>query len=446
MDDVTQHKALLGRQARVCAEPRTTSSESSHHRDLSYNLPPRTRSLRSSALKALNVDSMPETPSLQTRSPTRPLKRPHADSFNSIQSEDSSYDPTEYLRSVDRSQDGWLALWRSFCSSRLSILSLVLLVVTSLLYDTPIVTRAGSSFLGASAGVIARSDIQRKALVDGKIVVPRGPTDTDVCNRWSQQSALVNGTIYLYGGRATTDASQTTDEWNNDFLTIDVTKSWDTSSPIISGLPQPSGPPPVANGYLWNSYDSLFLYGGEFQDKPYTTPVAYSLWEYNIASASWAEHQNPQTSNGNNSDGGNQPVLGSAEGAGVSVPELGRGWFFAGHQDYATTPGWSIDVARIYLKSLLEFTFPGFTNSGVQSLAGDKAAGSDGVWRNITEGGIQDTAVFPSRADSVLVYVPGYGVNGILVSMGGGTNVSFVSIGIINHEGLIANGIPLRHK
>ena len=79
------------------------------------------------------------------------------------------------------------------------------------------------------------------------------------------------------------------------------------------------------------------------------------------------------------------------------------------------------------MKSLLEFTFPGYGNDGVQSLSGGKTAGSAGVWRNVTQGGIQDTALFTNRADGVIVYVPGYGVDGILVSMAGGTNESFVS-------------------
>ena len=372
-------------------------------------------------LKELGVDAMPEDAC------PRPRQRAHADSFNSVQSEDSSSDDQQYSQLADRSQDGWLASWRTFSSSRLMMLSLVLLLALPLLYDTPILAKSGPSILGASAGVIKQPEAQKRALVNGKLMVPRANTDTDVCNRWSQQSALINGTIYLYGGRATTDASQTSNEWNNNFLTIDVTKSWDITSPVISGLPQPSGPPSVANGYLWNSYQSLYLYGGEYQDNPATTPVPYSLWEYNIASSTWTEHQNPQTSSGNNSDGGNQPVLGVAEGAGISVPELGRGWYFGGHQDHYTTPGWSVQVATLYLKSLLEFTFPGHTNDGVQSLGGGKTAGDDGVWRNITQGGIQDTAKFPSRADSVLVYIPGYGVDGILVNMGGGTNQSFVS-------------------
>ena len=95
--------------------------------------------------------------------------------------------------------------------------------------------------------------------------------------------------------------------------------------------------------------------------------------------------------------------------------------------DFFIWLGWSQSIYRTYLKSLLEFTFPGYTNDGVQSLSGGKTAGSAGVWRNITQGGIQDTALFPNRADGVILYVPGYGADGILVSMAGGTNVSFVS-------------------
>ena len=112
---------------------------------------------------------------------------------------------------------------------------------------------------------------------------------------------------------------------------------------------------------------------------------------------------------------------------------LSRCVFFLGYPplksdtDSCICIGWSLQIFRTYLKSLLEFTFPGYSNDGVQSLGGGKTAGSGGVWRNITQGGIQDTALFPNRADGVLVYVPGYGVDGILVSMAGGTNVSFVS-------------------
>ena len=91
---------------------------------------------------------------------------------------------------------------------------------------------------------------------------------------------------------------------DNDFLTLDLTKSWQISSPALQGLPQPSGPPPVANGYLWNSQDTLYLYGGEFSDNPPTAPAPYSMWSYEIASSTWKQNANPQTSAGDNSDGG----------------------------------------------------------------------------------------------------------------------------------------------
>ncbi|KAI4212173.1 MAG: hypothetical protein LQ351_005042 [Letrouitia transgressa] len=303
---------------------------------------------------------------------------------------------------------------------RLFLLTLLLVVAIPFLYDTQLLGKPGTSAIGAEAGVIR--DRKNK----------RADTDTDVCTRFSGQSALVNGTIYLYGGHATTESGQRDNQWTNDFFTVDLSKSWDISSPVVKGLPQPSGPPAVANGYLWNSYDSLFLYGGIFQDTPAVEPGPYSLWEYQIKDSKWVEHKSPKTSAGNNSEDANQPVQSAGEGAGISIPELGRGYFFAGHLDHFTTPGWSIQTARLYLKALLEFTFPGYTNNAVDDLKGGKQADADGAFRNITRGGIQDTAKFPNRADGALVYVPGFGADGILLSIGGGTNESFSQMNVID--------------
>jgi hypothetical protein len=209
---------------------------------------------------------------------------------------------------------------------------------------------------------------------------------------------------------------------------LSLNSSWQISSPSFKGLPQPSGPPAVANGYLWNSYDSLFLYGGEFAENPPQSPVAMSTWEYNIGSSQWIEHSNPRTTGGNNSDPGGVAVQRSAEGAGLSVPELGLSWYFGGHQDTYTAEGWSNQIARIYLRSLLEFTHPGYMNTAVDGLrAGESGAGRDGVYRNITEGGLQDSAGFTERADGVLVYIPGWGECGILLGLAGGTEDTFVS-------------------
>lgn len=142
--------------------------------------------------------------------------------------------------------------------------------------------------------------------------------------------AVVNGTLYLYGGESKTTVDQENNTWNNDFLTIDLTSSWDVSSPSLTGLPQPSGPPAVSLGYLWNDYKSVYLYGGEFADNPYVEPAAVSVWQYDISSSSWNEYSNLETSAGNNSDGGGVALQRAAEGAGISVPELGLSWYFGG--------------------------------------------------------------------------------------------------------------------
>ncbi|SLM37063.1 Kelch-type beta propeller [Lasallia pustulata] len=307
----------------------------------------------------------------------------------------------------------------------------IVAVVLPLLHNAPLVGQAGHAMLGAK-GVMRKSQSIREGPVLEEMVAKRQNSPTDICTRWSHQSAIVNGTLYVFGGRATTDIGQTNNTWNNDFVTIDLTKTWQISSPTVNGLPQPSGPPPVANGYLWNSYDSLYLYGGEYSDTPATSPVPYALWEYNIASSSWKEHSNPQTSTGNYSNAANQPVQEAAEGAGFSVPELGRGWYFGGHLDGYTTAGWSQQTARVYLKSLLEYTFPGYSNTGVQSLSSGKTAGSDGVWRNVTEGGLQDTSGFTERADGVLIYVPGFGDEGLLLGLAGGTSSKYTALNVID--------------
>lgn len=313
---------------------------------------------------------------------------------------------------------------------RLFPYTFIFVAFLAVLHNSPLIGKAGETAIGVRGGVIRAPKVD-SILVEADLA-KRENSPTDVCTRFSHQSALVNGTIYVYGGQATRRPGQKNDTWNNDFLTLDVTKTWQISSPTLNGLSRPSGPPPVANGYLWNSYDSLFLYGGEYSDKPTTTPVPFALWEYQIASSQWKQHNNPQTSSGTNSDGGNQPVQEAAEGAGFSVPQLGRGWYFGGHLDPYTTAGWQQWFDRVYLKSMIEFTFPGYTNPDIDNLKNGQTAGNDGAWRNITQGGLQAGDGFPERADVVLVYVPGYGDKGILLGLTGGTSTTFTQTNLID--------------
>ena len=97
-----------------------------------------------------------------------------------------------------------------------------------------------------------------------------------------------------------------------------------------------------------------------------------------------------------------------------------------GHLDDFTTPGWSNQIARVYLKSFLEWTHPGFNNNGVTELV-DSPAPDGGTFRNITQGGIQELSGFSERADGVLAYIPGWSEEGIILGLAGGTNETFVS-------------------
>ena len=386
----------------------------------SQKTPSRNQSPRKSIFKELDVDGVSDIEMLQDRLRKNPGTQPSE--FTSQRSESIG---NEKFVPYNTEIANPLQTTPKRSSYRLWMLALIVVVAIPLLYDTPLLGQVGPSILGAKAGVIRSVETEKPAAIEGDLT-KRDNSPTDVCSRWSHQSAIVNGTIYIYGGRATNTSGQKLNTWTNNFLSIDLTKDWQISSPPVKGLAQPSGPPAVSNGQLWNSYNALFLYGGEFQDTP-TVPLSpYSMWQYDIPSSSWSQHNDPKTSPGNNSDGGNQPVQEAAEGAGISVPALGRGWYFGGHFDDFTTVGWSNQIPRLYLKSLIEYTFPGYTNNGVQSLSGGKTAGQDGVWRNITQGGIQDSNAFPSRADGVLTYIPGYGANGIILSLAGGTNESFV--------------------
>lgn len=304
---------------------------------------------------------------------------------------------------------------------RLGLLSVMLALILPLLQFNVMGLR------GVKGGAIPVAAIPAESML-----VKREDSPTDACKRFSGQSAIVNGTLYMYGFRRTTEAKQTDNTWNNDFLTLDLTNSWQVANPALKGLPKPDGPPAVSLGQLWSSHDSLWLYGGQYSDSPKTSPGPNSVWEYKIGSQEWVEHKDPKTSAGENAEGDGQSVQRSAEGAGFSVSTLGRGWYFGGHLDDFTTEGWSNQITRVYLKGLLEFTFPGFSNNAVESLTDGKTAGQDGTYRNITEGGLQDTGSFPARADGVLVYIPGFGDEGILLGLSGGDNDTFTQMNVID--------------
>ncbi|CZT14312.1 uncharacterized protein RCC_00289 [Ramularia collo-cygni] len=308
---------------------------------------------------------------------------------------------------------------------RMGAIVFLLVAIVPLLHSTSFFGHASMPMRPVSGGFIPERP--------NGIVLDRRQSDspTAVCKRWAQMSTVVNGTLYLYGGQATETESQKTDTWNNNFLSLDLTESWQISTPRLTGLPQPSGPPNISLGALWNSYDSLFVYGGQFSDSPPEEPSAFSLWEYDIAESVWNEHSDPVTSKGVSAPSDGDKVQRAAEGAAVSVPSLGKAFYFGGHLDGYTTEGWSQSIARVYLQSLLEYTFPGYANPQVDALHSSDAP-AEGIYRNITEGGLQAEAGFTKRADGLLIYVPGFGDDGILVALAGGTNESYTQMNTVN--------------
>ena len=63
---------------------------------------------------------------------------------------------------------------------------------------------------GANAGVIKA----RKADGAGG-VWKREDSTTDTCTRWSHQAAVLNGTLYIYGGQSKAKAGQEEDTWSS---------------------------------------------------------------------------------------------------------------------------------------------------------------------------------------------------------------------------------------
>lgn len=95
---------------------------------------------------------------------------------------------------------------------RLGLFSVLLALLLPLLQLNPL-TR-----VGVRGGSIPRATIQ--AETEDSMLVRRDDSPTNVCKRFSGQSAIVNGTLYMYGFRTTTDAKQTENTWSEFFSFI----------------------------------------------------------------------------------------------------------------------------------------------------------------------------------------------------------------------------------
>lgn len=87
----------------------------------------------------------------------------------------------------------------------------LLLAIVALAFPTFIGPSTSSNMVPVMAEA---SPVVQSSKAGAGAVMKRQSDSTDVCKRWAGQSALVNGTLYYYGGRATTSPDQTTNEWS----------------------------------------------------------------------------------------------------------------------------------------------------------------------------------------------------------------------------------------
>lgn len=98
---------------------------------------------------------------------------------------------------------------------RFSATALILAILVPLLHGVPWVGHASVSPIGVTGGVIRREPNPVVEVQDTNLA-KRDNSPTDVCTRWSHQTAVVNGTLYIYGGQATTEPQQPDNFWSKD--------------------------------------------------------------------------------------------------------------------------------------------------------------------------------------------------------------------------------------
>jgi hypothetical protein len=96
--------------------------------------------------------------------------------------------------------------------SRLSYVAVILAIMIPVLHMSPLLY-AGPSSIGAEAGPIVPHAARYDELEPAGIA-PRQANSVDACLRWSHQAAVVNGTLYLYGGRSKADSNQASNTWS----------------------------------------------------------------------------------------------------------------------------------------------------------------------------------------------------------------------------------------
>ncbi len=142
--------------------------------------------------------------------------------------------------------------------------------------------------------------------------------------------------------------------------------------------------PDVAGGILWeDEVNKVFwLYGGEFP----SAPSPFELWGYDVILNQWNLSDAAASSTSS--------IQRVSYGAGVSISDIGKGYYYGGYLNNLTNPLWN--GPQIATSSLIIFDMEDNTltnNTGYDNMG---------------------------RAEGTMVYIPASG-SGLLVYFGGAT-------------------------
>ncbi|GJN93507.1 hypothetical protein Rhopal_006564-T1 [Rhodotorula paludigena] len=255
------------------------------------------------------------------------------------------------------------------------------------------------------------------------------------CFRWSGQMAIANkagastngtstaSTLWYQGGQAKLSSDQDSNWWTNALVSLPLDESWQTGTPPLTLVEPDSGdpisPPAVSLGAMWASADgnSLYQWGGQWSDNPDVPPPAARTWRYDIQAGEWEVVQTQGDEVGNVAEG--QPAI--VPGQGTDGDNVA--YYSHGHQDDHTTEGWSNQIARIYLNSMIQFDLGSRTMRNITSYSSNAQTSNSST--------PQTNPL--SRADGSLTYVPNLGTDnkGVLVSIGGATQTQYVEDGSV---------------
>ncbi|GAA5864212.1 hypothetical protein JCM8547_001294 [Rhodosporidiobolus lusitaniae] len=259
------------------------------------------------------------------------------------------------------------------------------------------------------------------------------------CFRWSGQMTIANAkgetnssTLYYFGGEAQTTESQEENTWTNALVSMSLDEDWQTGAPPLKLVQADNGnyssPPAVTLGALWASADgnTLYQYGGSFSDSPSVDPPLEHIYAYSIEDDAWSVVDTTGDTIGRVAEG--QPAI--VQGQGTNGENVG--YYSHGHQDDHTTQGWSNQIDRIYLNSMVSFDMGSKRTSNITSYSSAaKTSNSSTALTNPV-----------SRADGTLSYVPGLGTDskGVLVSIGGATQSQYVDNSVLDIYDIGAGG------